>query len=49
MALKFVDFRIPKLRDSATPTLTGTVLGTPAYTVLQQLYVIALDFAVSKW
>ncbi len=36
LAVKVMDFGIAKLRESATHTLTGTVLGTPAYMSFEQ-------------
>jgi len=36
LIVKVVDFGIAKLRESATHTLTGTVLGTPACTSYEQ-------------
>jgi serine/threonine-protein kinase len=36
VVVKIVDFGIAKLRESATHTLAGTVLGTPAYMSYEQ-------------
>jgi TonB family protein len=36
LVVKVVDFGIAKLRESTTHTLTGTVLGTPAYMSFEQ-------------
>lgn len=36
LVVKVMDFGIAKLRESATHTLTGTVLGTPAYMSFEQ-------------
>src|SRR5208337_4914715 len=36
LVVKVVDFGIAKLRESSTHTLTGVVLGTPAYMSYEQ-------------
>jgi len=43
LVVKVVDFGIAKLRESSTHTMTGTVLGTPAYTSSEQAWGMRSD------